>query len=543
MKNMTKKLLAITMLLSTVQLATAATTTASTSYGQSFFLPRAQNGTAIDVLGWSPEIHKYDADSIYFDFKVQSEWRQSFSSSKLGEYIFFNGTNSMIFGPQNLTGTTNTTDIYSLNFLLVPGFQSTVTAAPKIQSSITDFSLYVGFDEWVSGLWLSAHLPLVYTRWNTNLTETVTTPVPAAGFLAGQVSNAAQATDPYANVLQAWVGNKTVGDANVVWAYGTINGSQNETKVGDVALNLGYDLVNKENIYFGIALRGLFGAGGASKAVNVFEPMVGTGGRMGVGGNIDAQVRLWERDEDHKFVATFSGYAVHLFNNNQVRSFDLLNCGNGSRYNLVKKLTTIAVAPAVSTYSNIDNMINIGTQKAKIGVGVVYDATLQFAYMMNNVNIDLGWSIGGRSGEKFSSFVTNVPANSYILYDSNTVTALISNALTANQTNGVSKITVAGNDTGATAAAVTTTNQATYCISSSTTTTTNGVTTAATGIGLDTASALAPSVVSNCLYLNLGYTWRDNDWCPCVSLFGNVELSNNKSVNTWGIGLQGNVSY
>ncbi len=527
MKNMTKKLLAITLLLSTVQLS-------AESFGQSFFLPRAQNGTGIDVLGWSPEIHKYDADSIYFDFKVQSEWRQSFSSSKLGEYIFFNGTNSMIFGPQNLTGTTNTTDVYSLNFLLAPGFQSTVVANPKIQSSITDFSLFVGFDEWVSGLWMSAHLPLVYTRWNTHLTETVTTPAVTTGFAAGQVSNAAQTTIPYANVIQAWVGNKTIGDANVPWAYGTINGSQNETKLGDVALNFGYDFVNKESGYLGIALRALFGAGGHSKAVNVFEPMVGSGGRMGIGGNIDAQYRLWERDEDHKFVATFSGYAVHLFNNKQVRSFDLLNCGNGSRYNLVKKLTTIAVAPATSTYSNIDNMINVGTREAKMSIGVAYEATLQFAYLMNNVNIDLGWSIGGRSKEKFSEFVTNVPANTYILYDSNAVGGTTSNALTANQANGVSKITVAGNDSGATAAAVTTANQSTYCITSASTT---------AGLALDTDSVLAPSVVSNCIYLNLGYTWRDNDWCPCVSLFGNVELTNNKSVNTWGIGLQGNVSY
>ena len=528
MKNMQKKLLALTLLFSTQLCATPVA-------GVSFFLPRAQNGTAVDILGWSPEINKYDADSIYFDFKAQSEWRQSFNSSKLGTYIFFNGTNTMIFGPQN-TGVANiSTDVYSLNFLLPSGFQSTVTASPKIQSSISDFSLYVGLDEWKSGLWVSAHLPLVYTRWNANLSETVTAAVPAAGFAAGAVNINAVTAVPYQNVTQAWVGNKTAGDANVVWAYGTINGSQSKTKVGDVAVNLGYNFVNRENMYLGVALRGLFGAGGHSKAQYVFEPMIGYGGRMGIGGFIDGQVRVWERDEDHRFVATASGYAVHLFNNKQVRSFDLVSCGVGSRYNMVKKLSTITAA-ANSTYSNIDNMINIGTQTAKIGIGVVYEANIQLSYTICNMNLDLGYSVGGRSAEKFSSFVTQIPVNTYILYSSTAANnANVANA--ANEATGVSKITVSGNDTGATQASVITGNAGIYCISNSNTTA------AATTLTLNTASVLAPSVVSNCLYLNVGHTWRDNDWCPNVSLFGNVEFTGNKSASTWGIGLQGNVSY
>lgn len=521
MKNMTKKLLAITMLLSMVKLS------ALTS-GQSFFLPRAQNGTAVDVLGWSPEINKYDADTFYFDFKVQSEWRQSYDSKKLGQYIFFNGTNSMVFGPQQTATTNLTTDVYGLNFLLTPQFQSTVTANPKVQSSITDFSLYVGLDEWVSGLFVSAHLPLVYTRWNTHLSE-VGGVANSATFAAGVLNINAVTTVPYGDAISAWRGDKTAGDANTVWSYGKIQGSQNETKVGDIALNLGYNFVNRENMYFGVALRGLFGAGGHSKAVYVFEPMVGSGGRMGIGGMVDAQVRLWERDEDHQLVATFAGYAEHLFHNKQVRSYDITQCGVGSRYNMIKKLTTINAA-ANSVYSNIDNAINQCTQTAKIGVGVVYEANLQLSYMMNNVNLDFGYSVGGRSAEKFGSFTSTIPANTFILYSS---TAL-NNADVANATaaaTGVSKITVAGNDTGATAASVITGNQATYTLSNTGT------------LGLNTASVLAPSVVTNEIYLNLGYTWRDNDWKPCVSLFGDVEFSNNKSLSTWAVGLQGNVSY
>lgn len=514
MKQMKRTLLAVTMLLSTVQLS-------ATTSGLSYFLPRAQNGTAVDVLGWSPFIYKYDADAMYFDFKVQSEWRQSFDSTKLGEYIFFNGTNSMIWGPANTAGTTNpTTDVFSLNFLLPSGFKSKVTASPKVQSSITDFSLFVGLDEFVSGLWASAHLPLVYTRWNTHLEETPGTAAPAT-YAAGEVQNAAGLATAYTSVIGAFVGDKTAA-TSVAWSYGTINGSQNETKLGDVALNLGYNFVSKENMYLGIALRGLFGAGGASKAKYVFEPTVGYGGRMGVGGMVDAGVRLWERDEDHNLHLYFTGYAVHLFANKQNRSFDLTACGTGSRYNLVKKITPLAAAP--STYSNLDNMINIGTQHAKIGINVAYEFNLQFTYQTGNVGFDLGYSGGGHGAEKFGSWVDTIPANSYIIYG-----ATVADASTALQPFGISKVTVSGNQTGSTNATVTTTNQSTYCISNA---------------SLNQASALAPSVYANTIFGDISYTWRDNDWQPNVSLFANVEFGgSNKTLSTWGIGLQGNVSY
>jgi len=517
MKQMKRTLLAVTMLLSTVQLS-------ATTSGLSYFLPRAQNGTAVDALGWSPFINKYDADAMYFDFKVQSEWRQSFDSTKLGKYLCFNGENSMTWGVANTAGTTApTTDIFSLNFLLPTGFNSSVEFSPKVQSSITNFGLYVGLDEFVSGLWASALLPLVYTRWNTHLDETPGTAVPAAGFAAGEVQAAALAATPYANVIAAYKGDKTAA-TSVVWSYGKIDGSQNETKLGDVALNLGYNFVSKENMYLGLALRGLFGAGGASKAVYVFEPTVGYAGRMGVGGMVDAGVRLWEKDEDHNLHLYFTGYAVHLFANKQNRSYDLTACGTGSRYNLVKKLT-IPALPAAATYSNIDNMINIGTQHAKIGINVAYEFNLQFTYQTGNVGFDLGYSGGGHGSEKFGSWVDTITPNTYVLYGAGTADA---SALLA--TTSITKVTVSGNQTGTAAAAVVSSaNQSTLCISNA---------------SLNQASALAPSVFSNSIYGDISYTWRDNDWQPNVNLFTQVEFGgSNKTLSTWAVGLQGNVSY
>ena len=516
MKQMKRTLLAVTMLLSTVQLS-------ATTFGTSYFLPRAQNGTAPDALGWSPFINKYDADAMYFDFKVQSEWRQSFSSKKLGEYLCFNGTNSMTWGQANLAGANPTTDITSINFLLPTGFKSSVEFSPKVQSSITSFDLYVGLDEFVSGLWASALLPLVYTRWNTHLDETPGTAAPA-NYPVGDINNVGTTPTLYTSVIGAYVGDKAVTGTTVPWAFGRINGPQNETKLGDVALNLGYNFVSKENMYLGVAIRGLFGAGGHSKAEYVFEPTVGYGGRMGVGGMVDAGVRLYEKDEDHNLHLYFTGYAVHLFSSKQNRSYDLTACGIGSRYNLVKKLT-IPAGGGASTLVNLDNMINIGTQHAKIGVNVAYEFNLQFTYQTGNVGFDLGYSGGGHGSEKFGSWVDTITPNTYVLYGTTTA-----NASTALATTAVSAVTVSGSQAAtATPAAVTSTNQSTFCISNA---------------SLNQASALAPSVYANTIYGDISYTWRDNDWQPNVSLFGNVEFGgSNKTLSTWGVGLQGNVSY
>lgn len=523
MQNVTKKLLAITLLLSFVPMQADADADDSATSGLSYFLPRAQNGTAVDVFGWEESIHKYDADTFYFDFKTQSEFRQSFNSTGLGQYIFFNGTNSMNFGPAQPTDTD--TDVFSMNFLLPVGFESVVTAKPKVQSSITDFSFFVGLDEWCPGLYVSAHLPLVWTRWNAHLTEVNVTECPTT-YAAGDVQAAAGLATSYTNVVDAFKGNSTVTTAPI-WTYGVINGSQSKTRLGDVAVNLGYDFISKENAHLGVAVRGLFGAGGKSKANYVFEPTIGMAGRMGVGGMIDGHVRLWEKDEDHHICAFLNGYAVHVFDNTQVRSFDLTASGVGSRYNLVKRLTTIAAASANNVYGNLDNMINIGTQGAKISIGAAYEVTLQFSYIANKINFDFGYTGGGHSKEKFSSFADAdaIPANTYLLYNINggDILTLATSSL------GSSEVFVNGNASGATTAAVQVSTEDTYCIDND---------------WLDTDSALAPSTFASCFYANLGYTWKNNDWQPNVSIFTNVEFGGgNKTLHTWGVGLQGNVSY
>lgn len=531
MNQFAKKLFAVSMLLSIAHVN-------ATTSGKSFFLPHAQNGTADAIFGQTGAIHKYDTDHIYGVFKSQTGYYQSFSNSKIGKYLFFNGTDTMTIGGQETTSANTTTDIMNANLLLSGYYTGTIQASPKVQTLVSSFDLFVGFNEWVDGLWFQVQAPLVWTKWNVNLTDLTSTPSTNQilynnEYKASTSPTASGVTQvpplPYTSAAAAFAGTATYGDQVNAWQYGRVDGSQSTTKLGDVHMTLGYDFVLKENMHFGLGIHGLLGAGGKSKAKYMFEPVVGYAGRFGVGGTIDAAIRLWERDEDHQFTAWLHGDVYTVFDNTQVRSFDLNSTmgGKGSRYNLVKQMTALTTGPTYA--SEMNSMINVGTQSAKIGMDVAYDVTLMFIYQHGNFTVDFGYTAGGHSAEKFKSWVTNIDANTYVLWSPQLANAgVATGAGVAIQS--FTGVTVSGLTNTATADTITTTNYATYVIDNT---------------KLDTSSALAPSAMGNVIFGGVNYCWMDNDWAPCLGGGASVEFSgsSNKTLDVWGIFLQGNVSF
>lgn len=519
MKHIANKLLVITMLLSVVAVD------AATVSGKSFFLPVANNGTAVDALGWSGATHKFDVGGFYGCFKIQSEFGQNFKRDEIGKYLLMNGTDTAVFGPRKLT--TNDTDVSAINFLFDNTFKATVKFAPKAQDFVTNFGLFVGLDEWMEGLYFQVHAPLHHARWEVVITETAGT---AAGTLSGTDGffDAADTTTtvPYTSVVAAFKGDKTIDDVTTKWSYGKINGRQTKTKLGDVRATLGYDLVTRENAHFGVGVQGLFGAGGKSTAEYVFEPVIGHAGRHGVGGYVNGAARLWDKDDDHQLMAHLNASVVHLFDNEQRRSYDINGNGKWSRYQLLKQISALTAVPG-NTYDGIMvNAINITSLKAKIGIDVAYDANLTFCYHMGNMSLDFGYAVAGHSKEKHKSWVDTITADKYIVYGG----AAAANALGANDNTGVINFGINGNITGYTTAVVGTTNNTTYTVINA---------------NLDKDSALANSAMSHCVFGGLNYNWMDSDWMPGVGVFGSAHFSgdDNNSFDRWSVGLQGNVSF
>jgi len=529
MNNVAKKL-ALALLLS-VPCVQAENTT-----GQSFYFGHQQTGTMNEILGWTNQINLFGNEELSVVLKAQTEGGMSFSNEKLAPYFTANGTKQMVFGPAHNATTNSEVDASGINFLLSESFQSTVVFSPKITNWVTDFAAFVDLSNWCEGLHVRGHLPLQYLKHHLELTEDVTA-AGATTYTQYDLSSGTPAV-AYTNVVEAFAGNKVAGDVLEVWNYGNINGSHHDTKVTDITLALGYNFVNSENGHFGVEVGGLFGAGGKSKAKHVFEPTFGNLGRMGIFGAVDGHAVLWNGEDDKQLAAYINGNVGYIFANHQKRSYDFTNFGKWSRYLLVKKVSSVSTTGA-TVYAGVDNMINIGTLDAKIGDYVNFDASLLFDYQYNNFDFQLGYELGGHSKEKHKGFVDSIAANTYMVHVPGLAAARIDVAI---GNADVSSVTGATNiaDNFSINGDITTVVPTTAELITSTVTTV-----AIANSWLNTDSVLAKTAIAHSVVGAMNYTWRDNDYTPCLGIYGKAEFDGNdhNTADLWAVGVQGNVSF
>ena len=531
MNNVAKKL-ALALLLSVPYMQAAPTT------GKSFYFGHQQVGTMADVLGWNNQINLFGNEELSVVLKAQTEGGQSFSNSKLAQYFTSNGTNQMVFGPAHTATTYATTDVNAINFLLSDSFQSTVVFNPEITTWVTDFAAFIDLSNWVENLHIRAHLPLQYLKQNLEMTETIAA-AGAADYTNHYVINNGTTPVAYTSVKQAFASGAVAGDVLEAWNYGINNGSHHSTEVTDVTLSLGYNFVNRENGHFGLEFGGTFGAGRKSKALYVFEPTFGNLGRSGVFGVLDTHAVLWTGEEDRQFAAFLNGKVGYVFANHQNRSYDLTNFGAWSRYLLVKKITTVSATTTDSVYGGVDNMINIGTLHAKIGNYVTFDVSLLFDMQYNNFNFQLGYELAGHGAEKHKGFIDTIAANTYVVYSPQLTTDYITAAIGGNNAvsasgieNTVSSFGINGDvtTTAPTVQELITANESTVAVANS---------------WLNVNSALAGAAISNAVVGAINYTWRDNDYVPCIGIYGKAEFDgyHHNTADIYTVGLQGNVSF
>jgi hypothetical protein len=514
------KMLAIAMLLSV-----AAVNADVTTGGRSVFMPVANGGTAVSNLGWSGSVYQHDSDELRACFKVQAEFGQNTKRDQIGKYLSPGASNTFVVGPVNTAGTANDTDLNSINLLIssnvAAGFKSSVTFKPKAQDFVADLGIYVDLSEWLDGLYLSTHMPLQHARWEVEIDEPGPT-VAAVGGLAGQLKPGAVLTDiPYADVTAAFKGDKTTGNATA-WSFGKIVGKQTKTKLGDATVTLGYNFINKEHCHLGLGVQGLLGAGGKTKAEYMFEPIIGYAGRYGVGGQLAGGARLWDKDDDHQLTANMNVSVVHLFGNNQVRSYDITNCGDYSRYLLVRKWSSFLAAAGAGTDAagQLNSMINIGTQTAKIGLDVAYNGNVSFCWQMGNMSLDFGYQLAGHGKEKHEKWIDTITDGIYTVYDN---TSIDLDAATASQL-----VKINGDASGtATAAAPVAANAATFAINND---------------RLNKDSGLMKAALEHCVFAGLNYNWADSEWAPGVGVLGSYHIagSDNNTFDRWSVGFQFN---
>lgn len=389
------------------------------SFGpHTFFAPRSQALNAVrDLVGiqrliprqypgtslW-PSREDKTCDKSFTVLSATVEYNRSFQPSRMSEYLF--GCNPCMTFSGSQVPYRGSNDILADYFGLPSDFQSTVSFNPVISNAILDLNGFWGMDDWVPGLYFRLHVPLVHTRWDLNMCETVQdegSDFFPAGYMGPTRINRDQLP---ASITQALSGNTRFGDMNDPLRFGKVCGSQKLTCISEIHATLGWNYVTAETWHAGIGLRSALRTPGVSTGQWLFEPIVGNCGHFELGASITSHWDYWEKG-NHKLSVYLDANITHLFSSTQMRSYDLIN-GNGSRYMLLEHFNTPAynvqnaytVAPASQYQGGLTPAINQTTLATETSFSVQGDMVLKFAYHYKQWEFDLGYDFFGRSAEK-----------------------------------------------------------------------------------------------------------------------------------------------
>ncbi|MDP3889345.1 MAG: hypothetical protein Q8Q25_02265, partial [bacterium] len=144
----------------------------------SYFRARPQSAnSARKVVGEVGHTHLYDMDEWYGTFWVAPEFTQSFRSDCISYCLFgddlscSSNCDSTIRIQGSAIANRNPKSWLADYFYLPDEFDGYLSFRPKISNFLVDLNLYLGLDEWVSGLYFRLYAPFVHTRWDLHFSE------------------------------------------------------------------------------------------------------------------------------------------------------------------------------------------------------------------------------------------------------------------------------------------------------------------------------------------------------------------------------------
>jgi hypothetical protein len=395
-------------------------------------------------------------------------------------------------------------------------FQSTISFSPQhtYWGVGLTYQHHFGCDKkW----WWEISMPVMYVNNNMHLKEVVEQMGVAFddSTSLGASRNAARNVD----MTEAFKGLKPISTtsngvsaAGKGWNYGKIDGAHKKWGVADIELKLGEDLVNEETCHMGGYVGLMLPTGNKSKAVNVFEPMIGRG-QFGFMLGLAAGFEVWSGC-DSTIRWELDGTSRYLLSNTQVRTFDLQG-KPWSRYmimfaNQAEAASVGTVAPYVGRANGFTEGINILTQKVRVKPRFEYNVNSAFVYDYCRFQGELGYNFYARQSESIKLKTPWVEGPALVSLDA-------SGDIPANTINRA--ITIGENFTNA-GVVTTAATYSTLLIKEQ---------------DLDLQSAAAPAALTNTIYASLAYV--ADDWCCYPMRFGlggSYEFSgDNSGLSRW----------
>jgi hypothetical protein len=368
-----------------------------------------------------------DQDSLYGTLWTTIDYTRSFHSHRIAQSLFGDVllckkdcSCIQIAGSQVADRTQK--DLLADYFGLPLDFKSRVCFNPHIDNLIFDFNMYLGLDEHIPGTYFSIQAPLVHTRWNLDMHETVITPG-SQGYPAGYFGPLALAANKLLDNFTEFVSGSR---APIILDCAATDPMQPrivfkelsnakmdtrrhyKTRIAELTFTAGWNFLRDEDerYHAGFALRTSAPCGNKPKGEFLFEPIVGNGHHWEFGGEANGHYS-WLLS-DNRSLSIFGDIVfVHLFKAHQHRTYDLRGKPL-SRYMLAQKIGDNTksdprlnpdIFPSIEFANVFMPIANLSTIDVDVSVGLQADCLAMFTYQHDRVTWDLGYSFWGRSCE------------------------------------------------------------------------------------------------------------------------------------------------
>ncbi len=361
----------------------------------------AQNGVLRYRAQQMAENDKDNICNVFFTI----EYSHSFHSKAIAQSLF--GSNFMTFSG-SLVDDRKSTDLLADYFGLPFDFKSNLFVDPHITSVLCDASWYQLFScfDYKGYVWIN--LPFVHTNWDLHAVEAVFNPG-TMPFVAGYMGPAAIARSSMpANALDALSMPFTFGDRQTPLTFGKVENNSHSNRLAEVSLECGGIFYETNEFDGGIYARISIPAGTVPDGRLLFQPITNNRHHWTLMAGLYCLADLWWSDDDCSRVRGRLDVSIgHLFTNTQIRTYDLNNNGNGSRYILVEEI----LSPSQTLYINTDQLapvqyigrlipaIELTTLKTKINIHVQGDIVAALSYQHKRCCFDIGYEFFAQSKE------------------------------------------------------------------------------------------------------------------------------------------------
>jgi hypothetical protein len=346
---------------------------------------------------------------------VTGFYSQSQAARHVGNYFGIgNGSNSITFGnvgPIPAWGASRaaTTPADLNTFYLVHdaaaggtitpnSFVGSVELSPQQAQAGARFDLMHTLSWWPK-LFVRATMPVVTI--STHLHPTMTTIISSDPGVTGK---AYTITDLFAGKLQSDVAT----NLQLPLTHAKIDGSKrSRSGIADIDLGIGYRCISDQSGHLLASLDLTIPTGTKQPGTYLFEPLVGNGRHVGVGGSLDSAFELLNNDKATITLLSALRYR-YLFSSQSMRTLPLKGLP-WSHYYLAGKVGAAAGTP-------LQPAANLTTQPVAVTPGSVFDSMLALNFSAHGFSFDAGYTLFWKAREGVSA-PTTLPEDMYAVAD------------------------------------------------------------------------------------------------------------------------------